>query len=441
MSRVVPDAFILAVFLTFIVFALAKALTPSGWGDIVLAWGDGFWALLSFSMQMSLVMLTGFIVSHSPYVRRGLHAFSSLAKDGRSACALMAFSSMVLAWFHWGLGIVGSAVLTRYFALRQQKIHYPLLVASGYFGMGAIWHAGLSGSAPLLVATKGHFLESSLGVVPFGQTIFSPWNLILSFITIGVLTALAWRLYPAKGQAVAVCPEATLDQFHTELVDKDEEALQRRIEARSPAQWLESTYWVNGALGVCGLMYLALLIGRGRWNFDLNLFNFIFLTLAVLIHPNIKSLLEAAADGAKTITGIVLQFPIYAGMFGVIKSTGLANILAQWFASLAGPKTFPLVVYFYSGVLNYFVPSGGSKWAIEAPYLLEAAKSLGVPAPTLVLSYAWGDMVTDLIQPFWCLPLLAAAQIEFRQIMGYLTAAFVAATAVGTVGILILGVL
>ncbi|MBI4369767.1 MAG: short-chain fatty acid transporter [Elusimicrobia bacterium] len=439
MARVMPDAFALAVILTVIIFIAAWGLTPAGPTEILLAWGNGFWSFLAFAMQMCLVLLTGHIISSSPLVRGWLRAFSGMASSGAGACALMAATSMALAWVHWGLGLVGSSVMVRYIALRTQKVHYPLLVACGYFGLGALWHAGLSGSAPLLAATPGHFLKDSLGLVPLSETIFSSWNLAMSGVTLAALTALAWKLHPGPGNAVQPCLEKALDRFHEELVDSDETAPLSPPETMS--EKIDRGYLVNAAIGACGIAYLILLKIKGPWSFDLNVFNFLFFMAAILLHPNIKSVVDSAQEGAASLSGIVMQFPLYAGMYGVIKSTGLAELVGAAFVSVATKETFPLVVYYYSGVLNYFVPSGGSKWAIEAPYLIEAARSLHISGGKLVLSYAWGDMVTDLIQPFWCLPLLAAAGIEFRQIMGYLAAAFLAAAAIGSAGIFILGYL
>jgi short-chain fatty acids transporter len=151
---------------------------------------------------------------------------------------------------------------------------------------------------------------------------------------------------------------------------------------------------------------------------------FAFLTAAVLLHGTPASLLAASEEAAGVLHGIVLQFPLYAGIYGIFKSTGLSDRIGEAFVAIASPRTFPAVVYWYSGLVNYFVPSGGSKWAIEAPYLLRAAKDLGVAPEKVVLAYAWGDMATDLIQPFWALPLLAVAKVEFKEILGFLLLAF-----------------
>ncbi|MFC1520906.1 short-chain fatty acid transporter [Elusimicrobiota bacterium] len=431
-ERYIPSAFIIAIFLTFCVFIAAKAIVGAGASEIIKAWGNGFWVLLKFAMQMCIVMLTGFIIAHAPVAKKALKKFAGLAKDGKSACILMAVSSMCLAWVHWGLSLVGSAVLIRFIVVRIPKIHYPLLVTCAYFGLGSVWHAGLSGSAPLLIATPGHFLEHKSGVVPFGDTIFSPWNLIMCVAMIICLTAISAFLYPKDKDEIRVCPESTLKHFTDELRDAPKQ------KPKTPADTLSHTYIINLAVGATGMIYFLLLFAQGEWSFNLNRFNLLFLMLSILFHPNIKSFLSAAEEGTKTISGIIIQFPLYAGIYGVIKDTGLSQALTQAFISISSETTFPLIVYYYSAFLNYFVPSGGSQWVVEAPYLIDAAKELGVPVRKLVLAFAWGDMVTNLIQPFWCLPLLAMAKVEFGKIMGYLIIIFLAALSIGTIGMLLI---
>ncbi len=451
-ARFVPSAFSIAVLLTLFTFVLAMTWGKASPPLVLKGWGDGFWELLTFSMQMALVMFTGYLLALSRPVSRLLEAVSSLAKSPRGAVALMAFASMALAYVNWGLSIVGSAMLVRFVARRQPQVDYRLLVACAYFGLGATWHSGLSASAPLLVATPRHFLESKIGIVPIDATLFSSFNLLLLAVVVVVLTALAWVMHPPPERALRIDP-ALLEQLgsHQPPVPAD----------KSMASWLDHARVLNYAFAIAGAVWLvrhlmfaalgdsaqaiteAFVAGRyGEWlgrvvkdgfpalvqsgwrHFNINIVNFTFLMLAVALHGTPAALLKAAEQAASVLSGIVLQFPLYAGIYGVFKATGLTEKIGEVFVSLCTQKTFPLVVYWYSGLVNYFVPSGGSKWAIEAPYLLEAATRLGVPADKVVLAYAWGDMATDLIQPFWALPLLAVARLEFKDILGFLLLAF-----------------
>jgi short-chain fatty acids transporter len=325
--------------------------------------------------------------------------------------------SMGLAWFHWGLSIVGCAMFVRHVARAQPRVDYRLLVAAAYFGMGATWHSGLSASAPLLVATPGHFLEDRIGIIPIGRTIFHPFNLVLTAIVVAVLAALAGALHPREEQTVSIDPAAldALGRFTPPAAPA----------TRGAAAAIDHTWWLNGAIGAMGIAWLAWHFGTRGFALTLDVLNFAFLMLGILLHRNPASVLAAAEQGAGLLAGVVLQFPFYAGMYGVIQGTGLGSAAGAWIAGAANPRAFPLLLYWYSGIVNYFVPSGGSKWAIEAPYLVDAAARLGVGVDQVVVAYAWGDMATDLIQPFWALPLLAAARLDFRDIMGYAAIVFV----------------
>ncbi|TPW21877.1 MAG: short-chain fatty acids transporter [Elusimicrobia bacterium] len=420
-ERWVPSAFVIAVWLSFAVMAAALALTPIGPAAAVKAWGDGLWALASFAMHMCLVLMTGAVIADAPVVRRGLDALAGVPKTDRGAVAFSAFVAMVSCWFHWGLGAVAAAFLARRIALKRPGVDYRLLTATAYFGMGAVWHAGLSGSAPLLMATPKNFLEAQVGgVIPTSETVFAPMNLALTAAVIAALTALAWLVYPARPEDAYLLS----DEARARL----DEAPPEPLGAQTGGAWM--AFWEGGravplSLGALGAAYVLVDWRAGTFSLTLEKLNLVFLALAVALHRSPADFGRSAEKAAGLVHGIVLQFPLYAGMFGVIKASGLDKLLGEAFVQAASAKTFPLVVYWYSAVLNYFIPSGGSKWAIEAPYLLEAAKALGVPAAKVVLAYSWGDMVTDAIQPFWCIPLLAVARLEFKEILGYMTLVFV----------------
>lgn len=410
----VPGAFTVAWILTLVVFGLAWTIGRASFLDSIRYWGDGFWELLSFSMQMCLVMFTGSIVAVSPPAARGLAALASLPKTPRQAILLVALVSMLLALLHWGLSIVGSAVLVREVGRRKVGVDYRLLVTAAYLGMGTTWHAGLSASAPLLVATPGHFLEADIGVIPATQTIFAPFNLILVGIVLALFAVITPLLHPPPDRTVVASGEQ-LAAIRTFTPPRPPEG----IAGREPAARLEHSPWVNRTFGALALMWAATYLLRPEHPVTLNALNFAMLGLAIALHPSPASLGAAAEEAGRLLSGIVLQFPLYAGMYGIIKETHLAEALARGFLAIADARSYPLIVTWYSGIVNYFVPSGGSKWAIEAPYILSAGEALRVPAAKVVTAYAWGDMLTDLIQPFWALPLLAAAKIDFREILGF----------------------
>ncbi|ATB35525.1 Short chain fatty acids transporter [Cystobacter fuscus] len=418
-ARYVPGSFAIAVLLSLFTMGLAVGWTDTPAPRVLDAWGAGFWELLSFSMQMALVMFTGYLLALTRPVRALLEWLAGLAHGPRGAVVLMATVSMGLAYLNWGLSLVASAMLVRFVVRRRPEVDYRLLVACAYFGLGATWHAGLSASAPLLVATPGHFLEKQLGLIPIERTLLSPFNLGLTAVVVTGLGLLAWALHPSPERAVRVDPKV-LERF------QDFEPPERPA-GHSPALWLDYAPVLTTVFGVLGVVWFAraMWLGGGWKALNLNAVNFLFLTLAVLLHGTPARLLKASEEAASVLHGIVLQFPLYAGIYGIFKATGLTERIGQLFVSLSTSATFPAIVYLYSGVVNYFVPSGGSKWAIEAPYLLEAARTLGVAPEKVVLAYAWGDMATDLIQPFWALPLLTVARLDFKDILGFLLVAFV----------------
>lgn len=429
-ERFIPSAFVIAALLTFLTFGLGMLAAGKGFLQCVGFWGDGFWALLEFGMQMCLILMTGSILADAPALRRLLDEAARVPRTPRQTVAFMAFASMALCWLHWGLGMIASAFLARSLVKRHPKTDYRLLVACAYFGMGAVWHAGLSGSALLLVATPKHFLEDKIGLIPLSLTVFSPFNLALTVVVMAALVALAWAMYPAPQDAFTLPPEA--------LAGLEDE---RPRFGPAPSPWIrlvERTWAVNLLLAGLGALWLFLDFQKTGFNPTFNKLNFLFLMAGLLLHPSPTHFAHAAEKAGGFVHGIIVQFPLYAGIFGIIKGAGLDHIIGGWFVSMASERTFPLVVYWYSGILNYFIPSGGSKWAVEGPYILEAAKTLGVPYPKVVLAYAWGDMVTDMIQPFFCLPLLAVARLEFKDIFGYEAITFLVCTALGSAAFLLI---
>lgn len=422
-----PDAFVIAVLLTVLTFCLALVFGDATPFECLRYWGDGFWTLLTFGMQMCLVVFSGYLLAVSPPVTRLLHAFASVPRSPRTAVLLLASASVILCWLNWGVGLIASAMMVSFFAAKQPDTDYRILVVAAYLGMGCSWHVGPSGSVPLLLATPGHFLESRTGILPLTETVFQLWPLCIAATACTVLVALCTLLLPPPDQRVRAIRNETISP--TEAL-----ASQPPFEPRTPASRLENSRLINLAIGVPGLVWLLDHFRTSGIAITLDTVNFCVLMLAILCHPSPHALVRSARQAGGLLHGIVLQFPLYAGMYGIIKDSGLARTISDAFVGLAGPRSFPLFVFWYSSVVNYFVPSGGSKWVIEAPYLLDAATKLGVDTGRLAASYAFGDMGTNLIQPFWALPLLAVARLEFKDILGFelvLCAAYMVLVSVG----------
>ena len=437
-ERWIPDALVIVWILTIITFIMALIWGKTDAHGALMAWGKGFWALLKFGMQMCLIMMTGYILACSPPIRKILDGLSSLPNADKpyQAIIAMALFSMITAWFQWGLSLIGSAMFALFLIRRNPNTDYRLLVAAAYLGLGCTWHAGLSASAPLLVNTDNNFLiKSGLldSTISTSQTIFTPFNIILLIIVIVVITALMAAMHPSKERTYKIKPE---------LLDKLKlyEAPERPTGGVTVSQWLNWWPGFNIIIAAAGLIWLGYAVSTKGFakSVNLNNINLFFLMLGVLFHWRPWSFLKATEDAGKAVWGIIIQFPFYAGIFGLFKFTALATAMTSAFVAVSNPSTYLLYIYWYAGFLNYFVPSGGGEWAVTAPYLIPAAQQLGVSIPKTVLAYAWGDMLTDMIQPFWAIAMLAVAKLEFREIMGWLLLVFIVYFVITSVAFLIL---
>ena len=428
-ERWIPDALVIVIVLSLVtyIFALIWGFKPevsigSRAYESIQAWGKGFWELLAFAMQMCLIMMTGYILACSPPVRRLLDGLSGWANPEKpwQAILVMSLFSMIMAWLNWGLSLIASAMLALFIVKRNPKADYRLLVAAAYLGLGCTWHAGLSGSATLLVATPDNFLIKGKlldATIPVANTIFHPFNLILTVIIMVAITILMALMHPRPEKAYVVKPEL-MDQL------KLYEAPPTPSKWESPSDWMNWWPGFNLIVSIGGLIWLIWHFSTKGLDLNLNVVNFAMLMLGILFHWRPWSFLKATEDAGKAVWGIVIQFPFYAGILGLFKFTLLSTVFTQAFVAISTPQTFPLFVYWYGGILNYLIPSGGGEWAVVAPYIIPAAKQLGVGMGTTVVTFAWADMMTDMIQPFWAIAMLAVAKLHFRDIMGYLLMVF-----------------
>ena len=428
-ERWIPDALVIVIVLSLLtyIFALIWGFKPevsigSRAYESIQAWGKGFWELLAFAMQMCLIMMTGYILACSPPVRRlldGLSGWSNPEKPWQ-AILVMSLFSMIMAWLNWGLSLIASAMLALFIVRKNPKVDYRLLVAAAYLGLGCTWHAGLSGSATLLVATPDNFLIKGKlldATIPVANTIFHPFNLILTVIIMVAITILMALMHPKPEKTYVVKPEL-MDQL------KLYEAPPTPAKWESPSDWMNWWPGFNLIVSIGGLIWLIWHFSTKGLDLNLNVVNFAMLMLGILFHWRPWSFLKATEDAGKAVWGIVIQFPFYAGILGLFKFTLLSTVFTQAFVAISTPQTFPLFVYWYGGILNYLIPSGGGEWAVVAPYIIPAAKQLGVGMGTTVVTFAWADMMTDMIQPFWAIAMLAVAKLHFRDIMGYLLMVF-----------------
>jgi short-chain fatty acids transporter len=442
-ERWLPDPYVLVLLLTLVAAAAAMLVERQAPVEVLRAWGGGFWGLLAFSMQMLLVLVTGYMLASTPLVRAGLRRLAGLARGPGAAIVLVSLVSLVASWLNWGFGLVVGALFARELAA-QVRVDYRLLVASAYSGF-VVWHGGLSGSVPLAIAGEGHFMAEAMGVVPTSQTIFSGWNL--------ALLAALFVLVPLVNRLMLPRPEDSV--YHRPgdepATDRDDDAgtmaaspraRSAALEGAGPeparfAERLEDSRLLALAIGLAGLAWLAdrFLAGGGL---DLNTVNFALLMLAIVLHGNARRLLASLQQAIRGGAGIVIQFPFYAGIMAIMADSGLAASLSRAFVSLASAETLPFWSFLAGGVLNIFVPSGGGQWAVQAPIMIPAAEALGADLAKVAMGVAWGDAWTNLIQPFWALPLLALAGLRARDIMGFCLVQLLATGLVIGLGLLLL---
>ncbi|NUQ52491.1 MAG: short-chain fatty acid transporter [Phycisphaerales bacterium] len=449
---IVPDPFVLAVGLTILTFVLALAFGT--WGDKSLAeralalldsWraSSGLWKLLDFAMKMCLVLVTGHALADAPIVKRALARMASLPRSGASAVAMVGFLACSAAVVNWGLGLIVGAILAREvgraFRERGQSLHYPLVVAAGYTGL-MVWHGGLSGSAPLSMTSKLEAAKvlpasamASLGdvPVPLDQSMFAPFNLV---ITLGLLALVPLVLALLSPREAALCvapPEAiTRDHGASESGISEARAGEHTGESREEITMpdrLERSAVVMLALAIpLTLVVWRFIQTRSLMEFGLNEFCALMLALGLILHGSLKSYAASAEDAARGCAGIILQFPLYAGIMAMMEASGLIATIANIIASAGGQSFTPLLTFYSAAVINLFVPSGGGQWAVQGPIALQTGLTTGVPLGKMVMAVAYGDQLTNMLQPFWALPLLAITRARARDIVGYCAVAMLA---------------
>jgi len=428
MEKYLPDPFLFVIILTVVIFVLGLGLTDSSPVQMVAFWGEGFWALLAFSMQMVLVLVTGFVLASSPIFKKGLGKLASLAKSPGSAIILVTLVSLAASWINWGFGLVIGALFAKELAKRVENVDYRLLIASAYSGF-IIWHAGFSGSIPLSIATAGHPFADKIGIIPTSATIFASYNLIIVVALIVIVPLLNRLMMPKKEDTVTVDPRL--------LVEPIDEVLPAKSDM-TPAERLENSWILSMIIGALGIAFIVYYFVQNGFALTLDLVNFMFLFLGIIFHGTPRKYLIAVQEAVKGAGAIIVQFPFYAGIMGMMTASGLAGVMSEAFVNISSAETLPLFAFLSAGLVNFFVPSGGGQWAVQAPIMLEAAEMLGSDPAKVAMAVAWGDAWTNMIQPFWALPALAIAGLKAKDIMGFCVIVLIVSGVVIGLGLLFL---
>lgn len=418
-ERFIPSALVFSIVLTFLVAILGLVLTPTSPADLVVHWGDGLAGLLAFMTQMALILLLGHILANTGPVRRILAALASVPRTELAAYVFVFVVAAAASLITWGLGLVVGGLLAREVAFqgreRGLRLHFPMLVAAGFGGF-VVWHMGYSASGPLTAATEGSFLTDSLGgqTVPMTETVFSAWNILAAIATILVVALALFLVAPRRGDRIA---ELTIDA-REQVEDGQEEVV-------TPADRLDASRLVTLLTGLALVAYLVLHFVRGG-SLTLDTVNWSFLALILLLVRNPFELIHLTKNAASNVGEILLQFPLYAGILGMMVGSGLVQIFSDMFVSISTPTTFGLFALLSAGLVNFFVPSGGGQFAVQGPIMLSAGAELGVDPAITIMAVSYGDQWTNMIQPFWAIPLLAIAGLKMRDILGYTTIVLIA---------------
>ena len=418
-QRYLPDPFLFCVILTLIVFIGGIGLTGQGPMEMVIHWNNGFWKLLAFSMQMVLVLVTGHTLAHAPIIQKGLRGLAAPAKTPLQVIVAVTIVSSIACWINWGFGLVIGALYARQLAKEVKGVDYRLLIASAYTGF-LVWHAGISGSIPLKLATAGADLakitkNAVIDPIPTSETIFSSFNLIIVLVLLITIPLVNRFMHPDSKDVVTIDPA---------LLEEKSQPVDSVKKSKTPADWMENSPLFSMLIGLMGLVFIIHYFSKNGFQLNLNIVNFMFLFAGIILHGTPRRFLDAITVATKGSAGIILQFPFYAGIMGMMVGANTAGIscaglMSNWFVDISTVTTFPLFTFLSAGLVNFFVPSGGGQWAVQAPIMMPAGAALGVPAAKTAMAIAWGDAWTNMIQPFWALPALGIAGLGARDIMGF----------------------
>ncbi len=447
-KKYLPSPFTIAILLTFVTLLLALFFTkPEETSvinyslEVLQFWENGIWSngLLVFAYQMMLILVLGHVLVLSKPVSNLILKVTKYCTNTANSAAIVSCTTMLVAFFNWGLGLIFGALLARKVAEHAQqhniKLNYPIIGAAGYMGL-MVWHGGISGSAPIKINESGHIksimqsvsseevLAQIPNVIDYSQTIFSWWNLLIFFVVVAAVSATFYFLGKKVNPTVINLPEY---QMHTD------EKVSTQAEKLDSSQWLAIVFGVL-ILVAFGYRYWA---DIQQLKITPNLINFFMLGLGIILHGSFKKFTSAVGESISDVSGILIQFPLYFGIMGVMKSTGMVTLISDFFVSISTATTLPVFTFFSAGLVNIFVPSGGGQWVVQGPIVVESALKLGVPLPKAIMALAYGDQITNMLQPFWALPLLGITKLKAKEILPYTLIAMVVGSAIYLLGLLL----
>ena len=431
-----PAPFTIAALLSLVTFLLAffisdKTSEDSHVLEILSYWEKGLWdsKMTVFAMQMMLMLVLGHSLALTKPIKKLINKATYFCSNSARAAAIITFSTLIVSLFNWGLGLIFGAIFARkvgeYATRNKIKINYPLIGAAGYSGM-MVWHGGVSGSAPLKIAEEGHFLQEKIGIISQSQTVFSLMNIYIS-ITLLIILPIAMYLIGKKSQSAII-----------NLVE-EESTKPLKITGAEKLDHSNIIAYLFGGIILIFSIYKALIIPDiiSLKFITPNFINLLLLALCIIMHQNFYNFLMAVDKAIRGASGILIQFPLYFGIMGIMKYSGMIEIMSDFFIEISTKQTFPILTFLSAGIVNIFVPSGGGQWAVQGPIIVESAIKIGVSIPKAIMSLAYGDQITNMLQPFWALPLLGITGLKAKEILPYTLILMLIGSCVFIMGLLI----
>ena len=435
-KTLLPAPFTIAVLLTLFTFVSALWITDPKSNQIHIVellsyWEKGIWnaPLLVFAMQMMLMLVLGHTLALSNPISKIISKGVRYCTNTANSAAIITFFTILVSLFNWGLGLIFGAIFARkageYASKKNIQLNYPLIGAAGYSGL-MVWHGGISGSAPIKIAEKGHFLVDKIDVISQSETIFSTMNISISIVLLITLPLLMYYLGKKNpGETIILSSKKHEESSKTTEVHKLDQSV--------------LLAWGFGGTIIFYAFYKAIIMPEFITLSIItpNYINLVLLGLAIIMHKSFFAFLKAVDNAISGATGILIQFPLYFGIMGIMNHSGMVNIMSNFFVSIANETTFPIFTFISAGIVNVFVPSGGGQWAVQGPIIVDAATQLGVSIPKSVMALAYGDQLTNMLQPFWALPLLGITGLKAKEILPYTLILLVVGSIIFISGLLI----
>jgi len=413
MRKYLPEPFVFVIWLTLITMFLAVIVEGQSIMDVTVSWGDGFWDLLDFTTQVAVMLAMGYVLASAPLVNKFLDKLVSYVHKPYTAIIAATLVGGIGSYLNWAFGLIIGGIIARKLASKVDGVHYPLIIAAAYSGF-TLYGLGLSSTVPLLISTPGHMLEEEMGLVSLSETIFSLPMLITALIVLITLPIMNALLHPKNKDEVI-----EFDRSLNAEIEEKETTSEITDEPVTVAYRLNNSRIISLVIGVFGFVYIFYHFFSGG-SLDFNTINFIFLFGGIILLGTPSNYVKQLGEGIKTVSGILLQFPFYAGIMAIMAASGLVTTISDVFMNYASAESLPILGLWSSWLINFFAPSGGGHWVVQGPFMIEAANQMSASLGQTSMSVMMGNAWNDLIQPFWILPVLAIPKLKLKDIMGYL---------------------